>query len=370
MYYARLINPRQSERRRWVDKVHDKAKLGHKLLSQRCWQRFDLRRLSAKKKTLNSIIQEALFPDDCALIAHKPGDLQASFSDVPKQFGLSISLGKTEVLFQRAPNSVAPQPAISIDDVELKVVDSFKYLGSMISVDGSLDKEIASRISKASQALGRPRNRLLNHHNVTLDTKLKVYRAVVLSSLLYGCDTWTVYRRHLKQLERFHQRALRSILGIRWQDRVTNTEVFERTNCISIEAMLLKSCFRWTGHVIRMEDHRIPKQLLFGELEQGHRRQGHPCKRFKDTVKAGFQWCGIPPTELVATALDRQRWCTLTQSASSALEEERRHQAQSARERCHLEASIPATNANFQWPDCARLCRSRIGLQSHSCTHR
>ena len=334
---------------------------------------FDLRRLSAKTKTLNSLIQEALFADDCTLMAHKPGDLQAmlnSFSDASKQFGLTISLGKTEVLFQRAPNSVAPHPAIFIDDVELKVVDSFKYLGSMISVDGSLDKEIASRISKASQALGRLRNRLLNHHNVTLDTKLKVYRAVVLSSLLYGCETWTVYRRHLKQLERFHQRALRSILGIRWQDRVTNTEVFKRTNCISIEAMLLKSCLRWTGYVIRMEDHRIPKQLLFGELEQGHMRQGRPCKRFKDTVKSGLQWCGIPRTELVATALDRQRWRTLTQSASSALEEERRHQAQSARERRHLAASIPATNAKFQCLDCARLCKSRISLQNHSRTHR
>ena len=106
------------------------------------------------------------------------------------------------------------------------------------------------------------------------------------------------------------------------------------------------------------------------KLEQGHRRQGRPCKRFKDTVKAGLQWCDIPPTELVATALDRQRWRTLTQSASSALEEERRHQAQSARERRHLAASIPATNANFQCPDCARLCKSRIGLQSHSRTHR
>ena len=108
-----------------------------------------------------------------------------------------------------------------------------------------------------------------------------------------------------------------------------------------------------------MEDQRIPKQLLFGELEQGHRRQGRPCKRFKDTVKAGLQWCDIPPTELVATALDRQRWHTLSQSSSSALEAERRHQAQSARERRHLAACIQATNANFQCPDCARLCKSR-----------
>ena len=104
---------------------------------------FDLRRLSAKTKTLNSLIQEALFADDCALMAHRSGDLQAmlnSFSDASKQFGLTISLGKTEVFFQHAPNSVAPQSAVSIDDVELKVVNSFKYLGSMISNDGSLDK--------------------------------------------------------------------------------------------------------------------------------------------------------------------------------------------------------------------------------------
>ena len=87
---------------------------------------FGLQRLSVKTKTLNSLIQEALFADDCALIAPKPGDLQAmlnSFSDASKQFGLKTSLGKTQVLFQRAPNSVAPQPAISIYDVELKVVD-------------------------------------------------------------------------------------------------------------------------------------------------------------------------------------------------------------------------------------------------------
>ena len=63
---------------------------------------FHLRRLSAKTKALNSLIQEALFADDCALMAHKPGDLQAMLncvSDASKQFGMTISLGKTEVIF-------------------------------------------------------------------------------------------------------------------------------------------------------------------------------------------------------------------------------------------------------------------------------
>ena len=63
---------------------------------------FDLRRLSAKTETLNSLVQETLFGNDCALMAHKPGDLQAmlnSFSDASKQFGLSISLGENRGVF-------------------------------------------------------------------------------------------------------------------------------------------------------------------------------------------------------------------------------------------------------------------------------
>jgi hypothetical protein len=76
-------------------------------------------------------------------------------------------------------------------------------------------------------------------------------------------------------------RALRSILQIRWQDKVTNIEVLDRANSTSIESMLLMAQLRWTGHVIRMSDERIPKKLFFGELVEGHRKQGRPRKRYR-----------------------------------------------------------------------------------------
>ena len=78
------------------------------------------------------------------------------FSEASKLFRLTISLGKTEVLHQPAPNIV-------IDDTPLANAEHSKYLGSSISCDGSLDTEIASRIGKTSQALGRLRTRVLNH---------------------------------------------------------------------------------------------------------------------------------------------------------------------------------------------------------------
>lgn len=65
----------------------------------------------------------------------------------------------------------------------------------------------------------------------------------MLNSLLYGCGTWTLYKKHLKQTEQFHQRSLRSVMGIKWQDRVTNLEVLDRASLVNIEAMTMKAQF-------------------------------------------------------------------------------------------------------------------------------
>ena len=335
---------------------------------------FDLRRLTAKTKTAQKLVLEALFADDCALMAHNERDLQMivdKFAEASNLFGLTISLGKTEVLFQPAPLSNIDPPTITIEGTELKTVEAFKYLGSVISSDGSLDKEISSRISKASQALGRLRTRVLNQHNIRLSTKLKVYRAVVLTSLLYGSETWTIYKRQLKKLEQFHQRSLRSILKIKWQDRVSNLEVLEMAESTSIEAMVLKNQLRWTGHVIRMKDSRLPKQLLYGELCQGKRRQGRPIKRYKDGVKANVAWAGIAPNELEACAQERNGWRSLTKSARDTFEKKRSADLRDAREKrkqrpANAQSNIPG---DFPCPHCPKTCGSRIGLHSHLRAH-
>ena len=54
-----------------------------------------------------------------------------------------------------------------------------------------------------------------------------------------------------------------------------------------------------------MEDNRLPKQLIFGELTSGQRKQGRPLKRFKDCVKASISHAKITPKELEPLAQDR-----------------------------------------------------------------
>ena len=64
---------------------------------------FNIRRFLARTKTIEKLITELLFADDCALFAHTEEALQRivnRFSDAAKNFGLTISLKKTEVLYQ------------------------------------------------------------------------------------------------------------------------------------------------------------------------------------------------------------------------------------------------------------------------------
>ena len=263
---------------------------------------FDLRRLRAQTKSVERLIVEALFADDCSLLAHSEADLQAivnKFAEATHQFELTISIKKTEVLHQPSPAQRLPPPSINIDGSELKNVDQFKYLGSIMSSDGTHSKEIESRINKVSQPLGRLRFRVMDNWNIKLSTKLKVYKAVVLTSLLYGWETWTLYRKQIKQLEGFHMRSLRRIIiYIRWQDKVTNLQVLDRANAVSIEALLFKAQLRWTGHVIRMDASRMPRQILCGELVRGTRKKGRPKKWYKDCIKETLKQCSLPPRDL------------------------------------------------------------------------
>ena len=150
--------------------------------------------------------------------------------------------------------SALAEPVIRIEEVTLKNVEEFTYLGSCISSSGTLDSEISRRVAKASSAFGRLWTRVWHERGILQETKVAVYKAVVLTSLLYGAETWTCYRHHIKKLDQFHLRCLRRLLGIHWEDRVTNQEVLRRAAMPGVEALLIKSQLRWSGHVMQLND--------------------------------------------------------------------------------------------------------------------
>ena len=172
-----------------------------------------------------------------------------------------------------------------MNDEPLNATDSFTYLGSTLSREANIDVEVNNILSKANCAFVRLRKKVWDRRGISQETKLKIYMAVVLTALLYACESWTVYSRHARKLNHFHMKCLRIILSIQWQDLVPDTEVITRAGIPSIHTLLQKALVRWAGHVTRMPDDRLPKQLLYGELCYGKRSVGGQKKRFTDTLK-------------------------------------------------------------------------------------
>ena len=174
---------------------------------------FNVRRFQAHTKTQERLIQDLLFADDAVLVAHTDQALQrvtSCLADSSRLFGLEINVKKTEVLHQPVPHEEYRSLHISIGDTELKTTQQFTYLGCTISSEAKIDKEIDNRLAKANSSFGRLYKRVWNNKSLKCKTKIHVYRAVVLTTLLYGSETWVTYCSHIRLLER----CLQTILNI------------------------------------------------------------------------------------------------------------------------------------------------------------
>ena len=106
-------------------------------------------------------------------------------------------------MFQPIPGTVNAGKDVFVNGEALKRVPSFFYISSVLSEDCSVDKDIAARLQQANRAYGASQSRLWSHQGIKIKTKIKVYKAVVLATLLYGSQTWTLYRRNSQNLEIF-----------------------------------------------------------------------------------------------------------------------------------------------------------------------
>ena len=215
---------------------------------------FTVSHLRAKTKSTNILVRELFFADESTLISHAAEEIQRivdAFANASSKFCLKINIKKTEVMFQ--PNSTTTmEEDINVDETTLNPVQEFMYLGSIIVRDGHIEAELQKIMSKAIMSFGRLRERLWNNHNVSIRVKVKIYRAIILSTLLYGAETWTVYRRHVKKLHAFMMIHLRSIMKIKWQDKVTSIKVIKRAGLPSMEDLLIRKNLRCTRHILRM----------------------------------------------------------------------------------------------------------------------
>ncbi|KAJ1109357.1 hypothetical protein NDU88_006719 [Pleurodeles waltl] len=236
---------------------------------------FNLRRLQVKTKVEDDSVSNFLFAGDCTLNAATKAQMQQSmncFSTACKNFGLTISTKKTEVLHLPALQKMYVEPTITAEGEILKAVDKFTYLCSTLSRSVNIDDEVDTRITKASSAFRWLWESVWERRSINLSTKLKMYKAVILPTLVYACETWTVYKRHAKKLNCFHMNCSRRLLKMTWRNKVPDT--------------------------------RLTKRLFYGELAEGKRTQGGQKKHLKDMLKVSLKIFGIDPDSWETLAQD------------------------------------------------------------------
>ena len=268
---------------------------------------------TAKSRLQEVRVTKSQFADDVAVYAISREAFKkatAEFVSTAAKWHLTISLEKTKGLVLEKylePSDILP---IKIAGGAIEVVRDFTYLGSNISDDKEVNVEVSTRIGKAFRAFGCLQRSIFQKHRLTISTKREIYKATVLSVLLYGTETWTIKAHSLKRMSGFHNPCIRTIMNItryqQWKERITSKELASAFGLTEMMAKLLqRHRLRCLGHVARMDPCRLPKKLLFGELEKSRPRHGVK-RRWRDLVLADIRAMGIE--DWYTAAQDRREW--------------------------------------------------------------
>ena len=151
------------------------------------------------------------FADDIDALAEEEQELEALVESLDKtctRYKMEISTKKTKLMTNSA-NGI--QREIKVKGQKLGTVLSFKYLGAVVSDDGS-KPEVLSRIAQATAALTKLKP--IWRDNISLGSKVKLMCSLVISIFLYVCESWTLTAELEKRMQAFEMRCYRRLLNI------------------------------------------------------------------------------------------------------------------------------------------------------------
>ena len=185
----------------------------------------------------------------------------------------------------------------------LEQVETFKYLGQTITSDGRSDTAIRQRIEIARQTFLNMSD-VLTARNIEIETRKRLVRCYVLSTLLYASETWTLNADTSKKTNSFEMWMYRKMLTISYRSHTTNEEVLKRVNekGLSLEKNIKMRKAQFFGHLVRKD--KMQKSLLEGKT-CAKRPRGRPrkswMKNIMELTKLNFEQC-------IRGAEDRDYW--------------------------------------------------------------
>ena len=144
-----------------------------------------------------------------------------------------------------------------------------------------MKKEAEARIGSAVQVIGGMNEIVMRRKEMSRNTKLKVLNVVMMPTLMYGCETWSLSKQQQSPLQATQMNVLRRIEGVCRLNRVRNVDIREKLQQEGVLDVVKSRQVKWKARLENMSMERTTKKIFEGEM-QSKRPRGRPRLRWTD----------------------------------------------------------------------------------------
>ena len=242
------------------------------------------------------ILSYIAFADDLALITYTALEMNILLQRLRTQsqhFGLSINIFKVMLIRNHA--EVA---SCNIDGVVLENVDSFQYLGRVITNSSNDTKVVEKLISEGWNAYNKVKT-VLKDRKTSVSTKKKTFETYILPCIMYCGETITWRKDLLRKMNVFQNNIMRICTNKRKTDKIPIDTLLMMTRLTPVSTLVKRKKLTWFGHLKRSD---LPIMAVYDGMVSGKRRRGMPIRRWRSDI---YEWTGKTIVELNRMVKDR-----------------------------------------------------------------
>ena len=188
--------------------------------------------------------------------------------------------------------------SVEISDVKaesttagLESVDTFCYLGDMLSAGGGVEEAVCCRVRCAWGKFNELMP-ILTMRGTSLKVKGKIYKACVQSVMMYGSETWAMKVEDTQKLKRTEASMMRRMCGVSLKKHLSNKALRGRLGIDCVSDLVRRSRLRWFGHVVRKDDQQWVRKCMDFKVD-GSAGRGRPRKSWLECVNDDMKKFGL-----------------------------------------------------------------------------
>ena len=237
---------------------------------------------SLLKSTHNLLGPSKLYADDLVVCetynAALERELGMMWRHQFKRQGLRVSRTKTAYMpCNDCDNNSRNYEEIQLGDDKVKIVATFKYLGSIFDSNGGAESDINNRV-KLAWMKWKQLTGVLCDTKVPIKLKDMVYKTVIMPTIIYGAECWAVRKKDENRLHVAEMKMIRWIRGEARKDHVRNQVIQENVKVCEMSTFLRQNVY---GHTRRREEDNLSRKTM-DMVVPGKRRKGRPIRRWID----------------------------------------------------------------------------------------